>query len=136
MVLEHLPMERVVSSRVFATLLGRFVGGTQIRPEWITQHAAQIPRLTALFKRSILPNLTEHRPRLGEVLVSSLVIAGDRDRIVSVAQARRMAALLPNAGPAVIKPGGEHFVNYVDDATVNEEIRRFLRRPGLDSWRT
>jgi pimeloyl-ACP methyl ester carboxylesterase len=124
--LEHLPMERVASPRVFATLLGRLVGGTQIRPEWITQRAAEIPRLTALFKQSIQPNLTEHRPRHGEVLAPSLVIGGDNDRIVSVAQARRMAELLPNAGPAVIVDGGEHFVNYVDEATVNEEIRRFF----------
>lgn len=124
--LEHLPIERVVSSRVFATLLGRFVGGTQIKPEWIVQEALVVLRLTALFKHSILPNLTEHRPTPGEVHVPSLVISGDNDHIVSVAQARRMAALLPNAGAAVIKPGGEHFITYVDDSFVNETVRRFI----------
>jgi pimeloyl-ACP methyl ester carboxylesterase len=125
--LAHLPIERTVPSRVFATLLGRFVGGTQIRPEWIAEKAAQVPQLTALFKFSIIPNLRDHRPVAGEVQVPCLVIAGDNDRIVSAAQARGMAALLPCAGPAVIRPGGEHFVNYVDDQFVNETIRRFFR---------
>jgi pimeloyl-ACP methyl ester carboxylesterase len=124
--LHHLPIERMVSAGVFATLLGRFVGGTQIKPEWIVQKAWGVRRLTALFKHSILPNLTDHRPLPGEVRVPSLVICGDRDRIVSAAQAQRMAALLPHAGAAVIKPGGEHFVNYIDDAFVNETVRRFF----------
>jgi pimeloyl-ACP methyl ester carboxylesterase len=124
--LEHLPIERAVSSRVFAMLLGRFIGGTQIKPDWIVQKATLVPQLTALFKYSIIPNLTEHRPAAGEVQAPSLVIAGDNDRIVSPAQARRMAALLPHADAAVIKPGGEHFINYVDDTFVNETIRRFF----------
>lgn len=124
--LEVVRIERLVTPRVFATLLGRFVGGSQIKPEWIVEKAALVPRLTAVFKRSILPNLTEHRPEAGEVHVPSLLIAGDNDRIVSVAQTERMAGLLPNAGPPLIKRGGEHFVSYVDDGEVNAAIRRFL----------
>jgi pimeloyl-ACP methyl ester carboxylesterase len=128
--LEYLPLERVVPSTVFATLLGRFVGGTQIKPQWIVEEARRVPRLSALFKRSILPNLTEHRPQPGEVTVPSLVIAGDNDRIVSAAQAERMADLLPNAPRAIIKQGGEHFVSYVDDVIVNDAIRRFFATVG------
>lgn len=124
--LAHLPIERAVSARLFATVLGRFVGGTQIRPEWIAEKGAQVPGLAALFKFSIIPNLRDHRPAPGEVRTPCLVIAGDRDRIVSAAQARRMAALLPGASPATIRPGGEHFVNYVDDGFVNDAIRAFL----------
>jgi pimeloyl-ACP methyl ester carboxylesterase len=124
--LERLPLERVVSSRLFATVLGRFVGGTQIRPEWFVEEAKDVPRLAALFKRSILPNLTEHEPQAGEVTAPSLLVVGDRDRIVSPAQAERMARLLPNAEPLFVKEGGEHFVSYVESDVVNEAIRRFL----------
>jgi pimeloyl-ACP methyl ester carboxylesterase len=124
--LERLPLEKVISSRMFGTVLARFVAGTQIRPEWIVEKGAKIPHLTALFKYSIIPNLFEHRPMPGEVNVPSLLIAGDDDRIVSAPQARRMAAMLPAAAPVVIRPGGQHFVNYVEDFAVNELITDFL----------
>jgi pimeloyl-ACP methyl ester carboxylesterase len=124
--LQRLPIERLVPSRVLATVLGRFLGGTQIKPEWIVEGAVRVPRLSALFKHSIAPNLTEHRPRPEEVWTPSLVIVGEHDRVAPVARVRRMAALLPNAGAAVIVHGGEHFVQYVDDALVNAELRRFL----------
>jgi pimeloyl-ACP methyl ester carboxylesterase len=124
--LEHFPIERTISSRTFAKLLGRFVGGTQIRPEWIVEKAEVVPRLSALFKRSILPNLTEHRPGKDEVRVPCLLISGDNDRIVSTEQTERMAELLPYAEPPIIKTGGEHFVSYVDCDEVNPAIRRFV----------
>lgn len=128
--LERLPLQYFVTSRSFAILLGRFVGGTQIKPEWIVEKAAEVPGLAALFKRSILPNLTEHRPRPGEVHVPSLLVSGDKDRIVSVAQAERMATMLPNAAPPFIMRGGEHFVSYVDEVEVNGAIREFLGTVG------
>jgi len=123
--LRHLPIEFLVSPSAFAALLGKFVGGTQVKPEWIVQRTAQVPDITRLFKQSILPNLFEHNPKVGEVRVKSLVIGGDHDRIVSVSQARRMATLLPSVHSVVILPGGEHFVSYVDAATVNKVIREF-----------
>ena len=123
--LAHLPIEGLVPARVFAFILGTFVGGTQIKPRWFVERASQVPDLTRRFKHSILPNLTEHRPIAGEVRVPCLVVCGDNDRIVSVSQAQRMARLLPNGSQAVIMVNGQHFVSYVDGAAVNRVIREF-----------
>ena len=124
--LRYLPLERWVPSRIFAILLGRFVGGSQIKPRWIVQRAIHVPRLTALFKLSILPNLTEHRPVYGEVTTTAKVIVGDNDRIVSADQAKCMSRFFLNAANVVILPGGEHFVSYVESDDVNHIIRGFL----------
>jgi len=123
--LSQFPIEGCVPSRVFAGILGKFVGGTQIQPKWIVERAATIPDLTRLFKNSILPNLTEHRPVAGELQVPCVVICGDHDRVVSVSQAQRMARLLPTGSQAVVIVDGQHFVNYVDGAAVNKVIREF-----------
>jgi pimeloyl-ACP methyl ester carboxylesterase len=123
--LRYLPIEFLVSPPAFAAILGKFVGGTQVKPEWMVQRTTQVPDITRLFKQSILPNLIEHNPKAGEVNVKSLVIGGDRDRVVSVSQAHRMATLLSNVHSVVILPGGEHFVSYVDAPTVNKVIREF-----------
>jgi pimeloyl-ACP methyl ester carboxylesterase len=124
--LRRLPLERVVSARTFAKALSHYVGGSQVLPEWIQQKGERVPELAAVFKRSIQPNLTDHRPRAGEVAQPCLLIAGDSDRIVSPDQARRMAALLPRARPVLIRAGGEHFVNYTDDEWASRVIREFL----------
>lgn len=124
--LRNFPLQRWVPSLIFAVLLGRFVGGSQIKPRWIVKKAIRVPRLTALFKLSILPNLTEHRPVYGEVRTPAQVIVGDNDRIVSADQAKRMSALLPGAVDEVILPGGEHFISYVESDDVNRIIRGFL----------
>ena len=118
------PIEALVPRRFFAWILGNFVGGTQVKPQWFVERASKVPDVTRYFKHSILPNLTEHRPMAGEVRVPCLVISGDSDGVVSAAQARRMAELLPNARVVIIS-GGEHFVNYVDGPTVNRTIRGF-----------
>ena len=123
--LARLPLEGLVPSWLFAAILSRVVGGTQVKPRWIARRAAKVPRLARLFKLSILPNLTDHEPMPGEVRAPCLVISGDNDRIVSAAQARRMSKLLPNVRRTAIIPGGEHFVSYLDSATVNGLIRQF-----------
>ena len=128
--LRRLPLEYVVSSRTFARALSGYVGGSQVLPEWIKQKAERVPDLAAIFKHSIQPNLTDHRPREGEVRQPCLLIAGDRDRIVSPDQATRMAALLPGARPLLTRAGGEHFVNYIDDAWASHVIREFLASLG------
>ncbi|MDQ5822908.1 MAG: alpha/beta hydrolase [Chloroflexota bacterium] len=124
--LARLPIESLVPSWLFAAILSRVVGGTQVKPRWIAMRAAKVPRLTRLFKLSILPNLTDHKPMPGEVHAPCLVISGDNDRIVSAAQARRMSRLLPNVRRTAIIPGGEHFISYIDSATVNGLIRQFF----------
>lgn len=131
--LERTPIEGLVPARLIAALIGHFVAGRQVKAEWFVERAVAIPQLGALFKHSIIPNLTDHRPIAGEVDVPALVVGGDHDAIVTVSQSQAMAALLSGAGEAVIVPGGEHFVSYVDDRVVNAAIREFLAEPEVTS---
>lgn len=125
--LEKLPLEALVPSTLFARFLSRYLSGPEVHASWVVKKATSIPKLTRLFKHSVLPNLIEHRPQKGEVRIPSLVISGDADALVSLVQAQRMARILSDMGDAVIIPGGEHFLGYVHANAVNEIIERFYR---------
>lgn len=124
--LAAVPLEQLVPDRVLARILARYLGGRQVKPQWVAQRAARVPHLARLFKHSVLPNLLEHRPSAGEVGVPSVVLCGDDDALVSIAQAQRMAQLL--AGEAMIIPGGEHFLGYVHPDPVNSAMRTFYQK--------
>lgn len=119
------PIEHLVPSWFLSWFLGRYLGGMQVKPRWVAQRAAQVPEISRLFKHSVLPNLLEHQPQKGEVTVASLVVCGDRDALVTIDQAKRMAGLLANTGEAVIIPGGEHFLGYVNATPVHKAMRAF-----------
>ena len=121
-----LPIEKTVPTWLFARVLAKYLGGPQLKPEWVAQRAAKVPQLPRLFKHSVLPQLIEHQPKAGEVKdVPCLQISGDNDVLVSVEQARRMAKLVSSSREAVIIPEGEHFLGYVNYEPVNRAMRDF-----------
>ena len=125
-ILDRTSIDRALPAWLLAGILALFLGGPQVKRAWFRARARRIPRLPSLFKHSVLPLLLEHAPVAGEVTVPCVVLCGDQDALVSVEQARRMAALLPAADAAVIIQGGEHFLGYVHAQDVNREIRRFF----------
>lgn len=135
-VLDRLPVEGLVPTFLLSRILGHYLGGQRVKPAWVAKDAGRIPQLPQLFKHSILPNLIEHRPRAGEVNVPSLVVCGTDDALVTVAQAQRMARLLPNAAEAVIVPGGEHFLPYTNAEEVNHSLRDFYELIGAADRRS
>lgn len=60
----------------------------------------------------------------------ALVIAGEMDRVVPVAEAERLASHLPNAELQIV-PHGSHCPHFDDPGRVNELIESFLRRHSL-----
>lgn len=126
--LATLPIERTVPSWLLAQILSRHLGGPQLKPKWVAERAAQVPQLARLFKHSVLPQLIEHQPVAGEIKdVPCLQISGDKDLLVSVEQAQHMAQILSPSREAVIVPGGEHFLCYVNYQAVNQAMRQFYR---------
>lgn len=124
--LAYLPLEYTTPSWLLARILSQNLGGPQLKPEWVAQRAAKVPQLGRLFKHSVLPQLIEHQPVAGEVKdVPCLQICGDDDPLVTVEQARRMASLPVNSREAVIIPGGEHFLGYVNYEPVYKAMREF-----------
>jgi pimeloyl-ACP methyl ester carboxylesterase len=67
--------------------------------------------------------------RLGGLNMPVLVLWGDRDRVVPVAQARRAAARLPDATLAVL-PGCGHLPQVQDPAAFSRELLAFLEELG------
>lgn len=126
--LKNLPIEGLVPAALLARILSKYLSGRQVNPSWIARRVRRSPGFPRLFKHSVLPNLTEHQPKRGEVRAPSVVICGDDDALVSVDQARRMAALLSGKQDAVIIPGGEHFLGYVNATATNRAIRDFYQR--------
>jgi pimeloyl-ACP methyl ester carboxylesterase len=108
-------------------ILSHYLSGPRISKALISRYAREIPHLTALYKYSILPNLYQHAPIGGEVRKPATIITGDVDALVSVEQARRMAALLPNARSMVVIEQGEHLLPFTHDAEVNRAIETFYR---------
>jgi pimeloyl-ACP methyl ester carboxylesterase len=137
MALASLPVAGLVPAWLLARILARYVGGPQLKSSWVAQRAAQVHQLPRLFKHSVLPQLIEHQPVAGEIKdVSCLAICGDNDALVSVEQARRMAKLLSNGREAVIIPGGEHFLGYVNYEAVNNSMREFYSSLARDDERS
>jgi len=66
---------------------------------------------------------------LGSVGVPALVIHGDQDGIVSLDEARAVAAALPRGEVAVI-PGAGHLTNLEDPPAFTAALRGFLERIG------
>jgi pimeloyl-ACP methyl ester carboxylesterase len=127
-VLDKLPLAYFIPGKIIAFMLSLFLGGDRIPPSFVRKRAQQIHSLTKLFKYSILPCMLDHRSIYGEVHTPSLVACGDRDALVSVGQARRMAYLVPNAGEAAIIPNGEHMLTYANPIEVNLLLQAFYKR--------
>ncbi|HEX2850125.1 MAG TPA: alpha/beta hydrolase, partial [Acidimicrobiales bacterium] len=69
-------------------------------------------------------------PRLGEIGVPVLVVTGDDDRIVPVADSRRVAAALP-AAELVVVPECGHCAHEEKPDEVVAAVESFLARTGL-----
>ena len=125
--LARFPLESVIPDWLMARLLARFLSGRQVKYAWVVSRASTIPNLTRLFKFSIVANLLEHQPKVGEIHMPFLNVCGDSDALVTLAQARRMASIVSGGQFADVK-GGEHFLNYVSYEEVNARVGSFLSK--------
>jgi pimeloyl-ACP methyl ester carboxylesterase len=119
------PGERLIPPLLLNLLLGYYLSGERTPAGWVRREARAIPRFLRLFKHSVLPNLIEHRPVADEITVRTLAFCGDRDRLLTVDQARRMARLIGPHCDFTAVPGGEHFLPYATPEPVNSALRDF-----------
>jgi len=125
--LKHLPIENLTPDFFVRYVLSCYLRGPRIPHRLISSYARRIPRLTALYKYSILPNLYQHVPVADEVIAPAAVITGEFDALASAMQARRMAALLPNARPSIVIERGEHLLPFTQPNEVNQIMESFYR---------
>ncbi len=121
----NFPIENYIPAFVIARILAKFFSGPQVKFKSIMLRAQAIPQLTKYFKYSILPCMVDHMPHANEVDTPCLVVCGDKDALVSVEQAQRMAKMLPKAGDAVIIPNGEHLLAFANGESINQIIRDY-----------
>lgn len=126
--LAKIPVEKVIPRFALAAILSWYLGGPEAKRRWVYARARQIHQLPRLFKHSVLPNLLEHLPVADEIASPAIVVYGDRDALVTVGQARRMAALIGEAAEMRLIPGGEHFLGYIHAHEVNETLVDFYSR--------
>ena len=67
----------------------------------------------------------DYRPRLNEIKVPTLVVAGQRDRITTPDDAAELAALIPGAQLTII-PGASHLLLIEQPVSFNRVALRFL----------
>ncbi|WP_141717949.1 alpha/beta fold hydrolase [Nocardia altamirensis] len=125
------PIERLVPDAMVRLLLGYFLGGPGAPPRLLRTRAKQVPQFPRLFKHSMLPMFFDHLPEAGELHCPALLLSGDRSRIVTVDQARRMAELIGPGAEFRFVPGGEHFLGYIATEPVDRALRDFYARVGV-----
>ncbi|MEV0679353.1 alpha/beta hydrolase [Actinosynnema sp. NPDC050436] len=128
--LDRWPVQRLFPTVLLRLLLSHFLGGDRLTPRWVFRETGKIPRLADLFKHSVLPCMTDHRPTPGRFTIPSVLIGGDRDTLVTTDQMRRMAALAGEGCDFVLVPGGEHILGYAAPDPVNTALREFYARLG------
>jgi pimeloyl-ACP methyl ester carboxylesterase len=126
--LRTVAIEGLVPPSISASFIAYYIGGPLVRPWWFWKEAKQIAELTRILKYNLLPNLLEHSPREFEVRCPAMVIWGEGDRLVSRAQARRMADILRSDGGLRVVPKGEHFPLVLSAPIVCGALREFLDR--------
>ncbi|WHM41083.1 alpha/beta hydrolase [Streptomyces sp. BPTC-684] len=119
------PSRWLSPSPLLRLLLGHYLSGDRVKARWIREEARSIPRFAELFTHSVLPNIVEHRPVAGEIRVPVLALCGDRDALLTVAQARRMAELIGHHCDFQVVAGGEHFLPYTSPEPVTQALAAF-----------
>jgi pimeloyl-ACP methyl ester carboxylesterase len=93
-----------------------------LRPQEFVANAQDV----AALKESV----TRQSPRYAQITTPTVIVAGDRDRIVSTEiHSRAMAATLPHA-KLIVLPGVGHAVQHVATDVVVEEIGKLTVIPG------
>lgn len=135
-----LPKGEVLQFMAFGAGKETFQQGLELAfsTEYLEKHSEEIAQLTAPMRRHPQPRYAYLRqfmaplsfnsePRLHELTMPVLVLAGEADRVVPVENSRRLAAQLPNAR-LVTFPGAGHLVMVERAREVNKIIIDFLRR--------
>ncbi|MGW4077864.1 alpha/beta fold hydrolase [Streptomyces asiaticus] len=124
------PIERAVPAFALRLLLSHYLSGPRLPRAWLHEEVRRIDALPRYVRHSVLPLMLEHRPVHGELPMRSLMIMGDRDRLVPLRRMRAMAkALGPRCEPVLV-PGGEHILGYGAPGPVNEALDRFYTSVG------
>jgi pimeloyl-ACP methyl ester carboxylesterase len=93
--------------------------------EFVTRQCWQTDQSVIAHRFGLVEQL-ELRDRLGRVKVPALVLAGERDLLVSAQGLQEMARAMPNA-QAVRLPGCGHLAFVTHPERVAAEVRRFLQ---------
>jgi pimeloyl-ACP methyl ester carboxylesterase len=122
-----LPLERLpMGGGIVSAALAGLCRGPMIRAHQLRSQMRAIPDFIHVFKYSLIPLLLDHAVAPNTISAATLVVVGDRDRLVSVKEARELAARLPRACGPVVIPSGEHFLTYANAAAVNGHLRSFF----------
>ncbi len=84
-------------------------------------------RSFALEQRALVHELPLMAPRLASIAVPTIVVAGNLDRVVPAAAARRLAAAVPGATLEMV-PGGGHLLPQLQPGPVAAAIRQLADR--------
>jgi pimeloyl-ACP methyl ester carboxylesterase len=124
----RLPLEWLpVKASVFR-LLGHFMGGPILRPEWVTSYAYHLPNLVRLFKFSCLPSILSHHAPSQPLPIPALVVAGDYDPVVPASACRAFAKALGPLAHFCLLPELEHIPMFAQPEILSQNILRFLNR--------
>ena len=116
------PMARLlVSKRFFAESPNGFV-------TWFSRTRPAPLRIVTRQIAAVLRH--EAESRLGSIRVPTLVLSGDRDRMVPVENSRRLAALIPGARMVELAGAGHAFPFEREDETVRLITEHFLGASG------
>lgn len=113
----------------FAPVVAQVLGGRNMdkhaRAEFVREARRITPKEMSRRLKDILA--TDLMPFLGELKVPTLIIHGDRDRVVPLASAREVAKEIPGSELVVIK-GAAHLPYMSHPDAFNRVLDQFLRR--------
>ena len=119
---------------IIETMVPRLFGKTTLekQPQRVGPMLAVMERTSAQGVAGALRGMAvrpDRRGDLARITVPTLVMVGEDDVISPPAEAREIAAAMPNARLEVI-PAAGHLAPYENPAAANQAILGFLQRPG------
>jgi len=120
----------VLGRRATHRLVGRRMKG--LEPEQCRRFATECltPAVLGSFmteQRALVTDWPEIVGRLGELRVPTVVVTGDRDRLIAPGSARRLAAAIPGAELRVV-PGAGHYLPGAGMAVLVEAVLELAAR--------
>jgi 3-oxoadipate enol-lactonase len=121
------PLDRGLTLADLAPELLRGLLGADPDPDGVRQAIASMGRVPeATYRAAVRCIVTfDRRAALDEIVVPTLLLAGERDPVAPPAMMARMAARIPGARFMVL-PGAGHLANLERPAAFNEALAGFL----------
>jgi len=125
-----LPLERTLLGLARDAFLSRAAGDMRFTPIVVGGVLRADPRALWQAVREI--QRIDVRPHLADLAVPTLILWGDQDRLLPVANARVLSAAIPGAQVRIVQ-GGTHNIFFDQADLMNEAIVGFLGTPASDA---